>query len=114
MIPQRNISLLANHLAKAGGRRIPVSVLERDNCFAWFLAGLAESDLQQSLAFKGGMEPLPFEDIRRNLEPVYSAIREASAIEFAFDREDRHSHADSHTFYPLYVGPLAAEAGAIR
>jgi len=30
MIPQRNISLLSNRLAKAGGRRIPEVVLERD------------------------------------------------------------------------------------
>ena len=89
---------------------------------AWpgFLAELAESDLQQSLAFKGGtalkrcyfgdfrfsedldftlLAPIPFEDIRRRLEPVYAAVREGSGIEFAFDREDRHSHANSHTFY---------------
>jgi hypothetical protein len=31
MIPQRNLSLLANRLAKEGGRRIPESVLERDH-----------------------------------------------------------------------------------
>jgi len=30
MIPQRNISLLANRLAKEGGRRIPDDALERD------------------------------------------------------------------------------------
>ena len=134
MIPQRNISLLANRLAKAGGRRIPESVLERDYCLAWFLAGLAESDLQQSLAFKGGtalkrcyfgdsrfsedldftlLAPMPFEDIRRRLEPVYAAVRESSGIEFAFDREDRHSHANSHTFYLRYVGPLPA-AGSVK
>lgn len=34
MIPQRNISLLANRLAKEGGRRIPDYVLERDYCLA--------------------------------------------------------------------------------
>src|SRR5215467_13217578 len=109
LIPQRNISLLANRLAKAGGHRIPESVLERDYCLAWLLAELARSDLHQGLAFKGGtalkrcyfgdyrfsedldftlLEPMPFGDIRRNLEPVYAAVREASAIEFAFDRED--------------------------
>ena len=129
MIPQRNISLLANRLAEAGGRRIPESVLERDYCLAWFLAELAESDLQQSLAFKGGtalkrcyfgdyrfsedldftlLAPMPCEDIRRQLEPVCAAVREGSGIEFAFDREDRRSHANSHTFYLRYVGPLPA------
>ena len=41
MIPQRNLSLLANRLHKErGGRRIPESVLERDYCLAWFLVGL--------------------------------------------------------------------------
>lgn len=53
-ISQRNNSLLANRLAQAGGRRIPEIVLERDYCLAWFLAGLAERDLRQSLAFKSG------------------------------------------------------------
>ena len=134
LIPQRNISLLANRLAKAGGRRIPESVLERDYCLAWFLVELARSDLQRSLAFKGGtalkrcyfgnyrfsadlyftlLEPMPFEVIRSNLEPVYAAVREASAVEFTFDREDRHSHANSHTFYLRYVGPLPA-GGSVK
>jgi hypothetical protein len=54
MIPQRNLSLLANRLATEGGRRIPESVLERDYCLAWFLAALAESDLMATLVFKGG------------------------------------------------------------
>ncbi|MBK9166521.1 MAG: nucleotidyl transferase AbiEii/AbiGii toxin family protein [Bryobacterales bacterium] len=134
MIPQRNISLLANRLARAGGRRIPESVLERDYCLAWFLAELARSDLQRSLAFKGGtalkrcyfgdyrfsedldftlIEPMPFEDIRGKLEPVFGGVREVSAIEFAFDREDRNSHANSHTFYLRYVGPLPA-GGSVK
>lgn len=134
LIPQRNISLLANRLAKAGGRRIPESVLERDYCLAWFLAELARSDLQRSLAFKGGtalkrcyfgdyrfsedldftlIEPMPFEDIRRKLGPVFGGVREASAIDFTFDREDRHSHTNSHTFYLRYVGPLPA-GGSVK
>lgn len=134
MIPQRNISLLANRLARAGGRRIPESVLERDYCLAWLLSSLAESDLRGKLAFKGGtslkrcyfgdyrfsedldftlLEPAPFEDLRLGLEPVYAAVREASGIEFTFDREDRHSHTNSHTFYLRYVGPLPA-GGSVK
>lgn len=54
MIPQRNISLLSNRLAKTGGRRIPEVVLERDYCLAWFLVGLSRSTLGDVLAFKGG------------------------------------------------------------
>ena len=127
MIPQRNISLLANRLAKSGGRRIPESVLERDYCLAWLLSSLAVNDLRQKLAFKGGtalrrcyfsayrfsedldftlLQPMSFEDLRLGLEPVYAAVREASGIEFAFDRNDRLPHSNSHTFYLKYMGPL--------
>jgi len=91
-------------------------VLERDYCLAWFLAELAESDLRQTFAFKGGtalkrcyfgdyrfsedldftlIEPMSFEEIRYRLDSVYAAVRQASGIEFAFDREDRHPHAVS-------------------
>jgi hypothetical protein len=54
MIPQRNISLLSNRLAREGGRRIPEAVLERDYCLAWFLVGLSISPICKSLIFKGG------------------------------------------------------------
>jgi uncharacterized protein len=127
MIPQRNISLLANRLAREGGQRLRDDVLERDYCLAWFLCGLAESDLKQILAFKGGtalkrcyfgdyrfsedldftlLQPTPNEELLRRLEPVYAAVQEASGIAFTFDREDRHAHANSFTFYLRYVGPL--------
>ena len=129
MIPQRNISLLANRLARAGGRRIPESVLERDYCIAWLLSSLEGSGLRSKLAFKGGtalkrcyfgdyrfsedldftlLEPTSFEDLRLGLEPVYATVRADSGIEFAFDREDRNTHANSHTFYMRYIGPLPA------
>jgi hypothetical protein len=42
MIPQRNISLLANRLYKEhGGWRIPEAVLERDYCLASLLSKTA-------------------------------------------------------------------------
>ena len=130
MIPQRNISLLSNRLAKDGGRRIREDVLERDYCLVWFLTGLAESDLETVLAFKGGtalkrcyfsdyrfsedldftlVEQIPLEEIKRRLEPVYAEVREGSGIVFAFDREDRESHTNSYTFYLKYAGPLPRE-----
>jgi predicted nucleotidyltransferase component of viral defense system len=129
VIPQRNISLLSNRLAKTGGRRIREDVLERDYCLAWFLAALADSDLKRVLAFKRGtalkrcyfrdyrfsedldftlIEPVPFEEIKRRLETIYRAVRESSGITFEFEREDRNAHANSHTFYLKYVGPLPA------
>ena len=127
MIPQRNLSLLANRLAKEGGRRFQESVLERDYCLAWFLASLAESDLKPVLGFKGGTalkrcyfddyrfsedldftltEPITFEELVKRLEPVYAAVYDASGIVFKFDREDRQSHENSYTFYLKYEGPL--------
>ena len=54
------------------------------------------------------LEPTLFETIRLELEPVFAAVRHASGIGFAFDREDRHSHANSLTFYLSYIGPLLA------
>ncbi len=53
MIPQKNLSLLSNRLARDGGRRIPESVLERDYCLAWFLVALSRMPLRKRLAFKG-------------------------------------------------------------
>ena len=127
MIPQRNISLLANRLATEGGRRIQESVLERDYCLAWFLCALAESDLNPILGFKRGTalkrcyfgdyrfsedldftltQPIAFDELVRRLEQVYAAIRDASGIIFSFDREDRQKHENSYTFYLKYVGPL--------
>lgn len=131
MIPQRNLSLLSNRLAKDGGRRIPETVLERDYCLAWFLAALSKEKLGERLAFKGGTalkqcyfgdyrfsedldftltEEASFEQIRQELEPVYTRVRAASAITFRFAREDRNSHSNSHTFYLGYEGPLPATA----
>lgn len=129
MIPQRNLSLLSNRLARAGGRRIPESVLERDYCISWFLAGLSGTSLSERLAFKGGTaikhcyfgdyrfsEDLDFtllnevelETVRQELDIIFAKIRHASGMELRYAREDRHSHANSHTFYLSYEGPLPA------
>src|SRR3989339_2246267 len=129
MIPRRNLSLLSNRIARAGGRRIPEAVLERDYCIAWFLAGLSGTSLSERLAFKGGtaikhcyfgdyrfsedldftvVNETEFDTIRREMDGVFAAIRQRSAIEFRYAREDRHSHANSYTFYLSYEGPLPA------
>ena len=54
MIPQRDLSLLSNRLARRGGRRIPEAVLEKDYCLSWFLVGLSATPLKDILVFKGG------------------------------------------------------------
>jgi predicted nucleotidyltransferase component of viral defense system len=128
MIPQRNLSLLANRLYKEhGGRRIPEAVLERDYCLAWFLAGLNQSKLRDLLIFKGGTalkrchfgdyrfsedldftlaRKVEFAEIRAGLEEVYALVAQASGIRFSFEAEDRQTHVNSYTFYLRYQGPL--------
>ncbi len=127
MIPQRNISLLSNRLARAGGRRISEAVLERDYCLAWLLVGLSRSPLREQLVFKGGTalkrcyfgdyrfsqdldftlaEELTIESILAALEAVYDEVRRASGIGFRYSREDPKKHQNSHTFYLAYEGPL--------
>jgi len=132
MIPQRDLSLLSNRLARRGGRRIPEAVLEKDYCLSWFLVGLSATPLKDILVFKGGTaikkcyipdyrfsEDLDFtlrkeetfETIRTYLEEASSRTEEASGIKIRFSRYDRHSHENSHTFYLAYEGPLPGAAG---
>ncbi|GAA0228810.1 nucleotidyl transferase AbiEii/AbiGii toxin family protein [Castellaniella daejeonensis] len=130
MIPQRNISMISNALVTAGGRRIPESVIERDYVLAWFLTGLANHPLRDVLAFKGGtalrrcwfedyrfsedldftlINPISLEDILAGFDEIFAAIDAEAGLRIAFDRSDRHSHQNSHTFYLRYQGPLPAE-----
>jgi len=127
MIPQRNISLLSNRLAREGGRRIPEAVLERDYCIAWFLVGLSSSWLRNSLVFKGGtaikrcyfgdyrfsedldftlFEETSWETILAALDKIFAGILQASGVIIRYSREDRKSHQNSHTFFLAYEGPL--------
>jgi len=127
LIPQRNLSRLANRLARAGGRRIPESVLERDYCLSWFLAGLSQSPVRHRLIFKGGTalkkcyfpdyrfsedmdftfaEEVPFETIREELDVAFQKAYQDSGVLLRYARSDRQPHANSHTFYLSYEGPL--------
>lgn len=132
MIPQRDLSLLSNRLARGGGRRIPEAVLEKDYCLSWFLVGMSATPLKDILAFKGGTaikkcyipdyrfsEDLDFtlreetalETIKSHLDETFSRTEEASGIKIRFSRYDRHSHENSHTFYLAYEGPLPGATG---
>src|SRR5574341_1729400 len=127
MIPRRNLSLLSNRLAQGGGRRLPEAVLERDYCIAWFLVGLATSPLRDRLAFKGGtalkrcyfgeyrfsedldftlLQPVSLPELLAELGPLHQAVRQQSGVLFRFLRKDRQPHANTHTFYLGYEGPL--------
>ena len=132
MIPQRNLSLLSNRLARKGGRRIPEAILERDYCISWFLVELSHNPLKDILLFKGGTaikkcyfpeyrfsedldftlgEELPFENIRKNLDIIFEQTRQASGIKLYFSHQDRHTHENSHTFFLGYEGPLPGSTG---
>lgn len=96
---------------------------------AWFLTGLAGHPLREVLAFKGGTalrrcwfggyrfsedldftltRPITPENILAGLGEIFAAVEAACGLRIAFDREDRHSHQNSHTFYLRYQGPLPA------
>jgi predicted nucleotidyltransferase component of viral defense system len=127
MIPQRDLSLLSNRLAKRGVRRIPETVLERDYCLSWILVGLSRTALRDRLAFKGGTalkkcyfgdyrfsedldfaltEKTSWEEIERGLSAVFEETQRGSGVEVRLDHVDRHTHENSHTFYLAYDGPL--------
>ncbi len=129
MIPQRNISLISNTLQSAGRRRIPEAVIERDYVLAWLLTGLAGHWLRELLAFKGGTalrrcwfedyrfsedldftltRAIPFDEVLKGLNEVFASVEAACGLRIGFDREDRHAHHNSHTFYLRYQGPLPA------
>jgi len=130
MIPQSQISKLSNRLLKEqGGRRIPEHVLERDYCIAWFLMGLSRVPLRNKLVFKGGtalrrchfaeyrfsedldftlLQPLTFDELKKELEPIYAEVKRASNITFNFSRPDPTTHQNCYTFYLSYEGPLPA------
>jgi predicted nucleotidyltransferase component of viral defense system len=129
MIPQRNLSLISNMLASGGARRIPEAVIERDYAIAWLLTGLAGHPLREVLAFKGGtalrrcwfadyrfsedldftlIQPVSFEEILTGLNEIFSVVQNACGLRMTFDRQDRHGHQNSHTFYLRYQGPLPA------
>ena len=133
MIRQKNLSLLSNRLTRSEGRRLPETVLERDYCLSWFLIGLSQSFLKDRLVFKGGTalkkmyfenyrfsEDLDFtlvketswEEILRGLDEISKDIQKASGIQIRFDRKDKDSHQNSHTFYLAYEGPLPRQYAA--
>ncbi|MFQ5456024.1 MAG: nucleotidyl transferase AbiEii/AbiGii toxin family protein [Nitrospirota bacterium] len=135
MIPQRNLSLLSNRLAREGGRRIPEALLERDYCLSWFLIGLSHSPLKDILLFKGGTaikkcyipeyrfsedldftltEKLPFENIQKDLDIAFKHTQQSSGIKLHFSHYDRHTHENSYTFFLGYEGPLPVSGKEVK
>ena len=48
---------------------------------------------------------MDFSEIRKALDEIFAIIEADSGIKMAFDREDKSSHQNSHTFYIRYQGP---------
>jgi len=132
MIPQRNLSILSNRLAREGDRRIPEAILERDYCLAWFLVGLSHSPLKEILLFKGGTaikkcyfpdyrfsedldftlaKEFPFENIQKNLDIAFKHVEQVAGIKLRFSHYNRHTHENSYTFFLGYEGPLPSISG---
>lgn len=130
MIPRRNLSLISNELLKEGGVRIPERTIELDYALAWFLVEMANDPYRDNLAFKGGTalrrchlgeyrfsEDLDFtllnDDAFEPVQAAFSRIAEAASVRsglaMSFSRPDKKPHANSHTFYMSFTGPLGAE-----
>ena len=138
MLPQRDISKLANRLYQAAiskvgrkiARRVPEDVIERDYVLAWLLTQIpTNSLLSQALAFKGGTalrrmhfgeyrfsedldftltKEVPLEDLFKALKEVFEVLTRVSGIRVTLDENDVTRQARNDTFYFNYQGPLPA------
>ena len=138
MLPQREISKLANRLyqealckvGKKTARRVPEDVIERDYVLAWLLTQIpTNSSLSPTLAFKGGTalrrmhfgeyrfsedldftltKEAPLEDLFKSFKEVFDGLQRVSGIRVTLDENDITRHARNDTFYFNYQGPLPA------
>lgn len=132
MILQKNISKISNNLfddAGKKGKRIPESVIEKDYCLTWFLIGLSQSSLRNSLVFKGGtcLRRCYFKDYRFSedldftlvlkmsreeilaiiKEEIFPFVHKEVGMTFGIHKIEEDSQ-NTHQFYLSYIGPLAA------
>ncbi len=123
MIPQAEISKLAYREGMSD------KVIEKDYVITWILLALADSDLRDSLAFKGGTalkknffpdyrysEDLDFtltqeianDALLRRLNDTLSRLAKEQGFQFAVPEEKIEERSDSLTAYVNFVGPLQA------
>ncbi len=138
MLPQREISRLANRLyqeaigrvGRKSARRVPEDVIERDYVLAWLLTQIPHHPLLGDvLAFKGGTalrrmhfgeyrfsedldftltKEVPLEDLFKAFDAVFEALLATSGIRVVLDAKDVTRHVRNDTFYFDYQGPLPA------
>jgi len=126
MISSGDIAKLATRL------RVGQRVIEKDYVLSWLLVGIAESELRNELAFKGGTAlkkvyypdyrfsedldftlpgDLPHNDLVQAFEPVFVWLEREVNLTLAVRREEQ-SIFDSTTLLVNYVGPLRASLGS--
>lgn len=123
MIPQAEISKLAFREGMSD------KVIEKDYVITWILLALADSDLKDPLAFKGGtaLRKIYFPDYRYSEDLDFTLTREITnavlfqklnetlnrlakeqGFQFAVPEEKIEEREDSLTAYVNFVGPLQA------
>ena len=123
MITQREISQLAYQL------KMNDKVIENDYVITWLLLALADSELKDTIVFKGGtaLKKIYFPDYRYSEDLDFTVIKETSpetlidllpktldklakdqAFQFAIPPELIERRTDSLTVYVNFVGPLQA------
>ncbi len=126
MITQREISQFAFR------QRMSDKVIEKDYVITWLLLGLANSPLQEHMAFKGGtaLKKIYFPNYRysedldftltKDIDPaaILGALSEtlkqlgrSRGFQFDLPQEGIEKRTDSMTVYVSFVGPLQAKLG---
>lgn len=127
MITQREISKLAFQL------EMNDRVIEKDYVLTWILLGIAESNLCEHLAFKGGtalkkayfpdyrysedldftlIKEMDLESLLSHLQQVLDVLSKSQGFQFDIPPERIEYHTDGVTIYVSFVGPLQAKLGS--
>lgn len=129
MIPRRNISQLVLKLSTAD-QIIQEKTVEKDYILSWVLAGLAQTDLKDILAFKGGTalkkiyfqgyrfsEDLDFsligshtpEEIKALFAKAFQSVLTQTNLNLSFALDKDSFSENTFTFFLNYSGPLGAD-----
>ncbi len=131
MISQKHISKLSNRLL-TNNRRITETIIEKDYIISWILTGLSESNLKNTLIFKGGTclkkcfdldyrfsEDLDFtlrtaisiDKITEEFLKISRNIMSQSGVRINIDINSIIEHKNTITFFINYEGPLPGTKG---
>lgn len=127
MITQREVSQIAFHQNKSD------RIIEKDYVITWILLGVSDSELKESLVFKGGtalrkvyfpdyrysedldftlLKELDQETLIDDFRAVLKGLEKSQAFTFGVMEEKIERRTDSLTVYVDFVGPLQARLGS--